>query len=113
MTTHITAVTFDATDAAASAAFWAAVLDAPLVDGATADTASVQPRDGAPLYFMRVPEAKAVKNRVHLDIEVDDLDAEVARVAALGATVHARHGEPTGWVVMIDPEGNEFCLVAG
>ena len=113
MSTHITAVTFDATDASAAAEFWAAVLDGRVADGATTESAAVEPRDGVPLYFIRVPEAKAAKNRVHLDINVDDLEAEVARVEALGATVHARHGEPTGWVVMLDPEGNEFCLVAG
>lgn len=113
MTTHITAVTFDSTDAAAAAGFWAAVLDAPVADGATSDAASVEPREGLPLYFARVPETKTAKNRLHLDITVNDLDAEVARVAALGATVHARHGDPTGWVVMLDPDGNEFCLVAG
>ena len=70
--------------------------------------------DGRPrLLFQRVPEAKQVKNRLHLDLHVgaDRRDAEVERIAALGAR---RIGEgtqgPNSWVVMADPEGNEFCV---
>lgn len=59
------------------------------------------------LIFQWVPEAKAGKNRVHLDVLADDLDSEVERLAKLGATELARH---SGWVVMTDPEGNEFCV---
>jgi hypothetical protein len=73
----MTAVTFDSIDAAASAGFWAAVLDARVADGATSDAASVEPAEGLPLYFTRVPESKIAKNRLHLDITVDDLDREV------------------------------------
>jgi predicted enzyme related to lactoylglutathione lyase len=65
-----------------------------------------------PLAFQKVPEAKAGKNRVHLDIAVDDLDAARARVEALGGTFVVEHGQDSVTVrVMADPEGNELCLV--
>ena len=60
------------------------------------------------LVFVRVPEEKAVKNRVHLDLGADDREAEVQRLLALGARRVADHGS---WTVMQDPEGNEFCVV--
>jgi hypothetical protein len=79
------------------------------VAGACKDPAGVGPR----LLFQEVPEDKVVKNRVHLDIHVtvDDREAEVARLEALGAT-RLWDGEqgPFTWVTMADPEGNEFCV---
>lgn len=70
--------------------------------------------DAAPrVYFQRVPEAKTVKNRVHLDLRVgeDGVDAVVESLVAKGATVsyHGRQG-PHTWVTITDPEGNEFCV---
>ena len=65
------------------------------------------------ILFMRVPEAKAVKNRVHLDVNVGRpaRDAEVERIVALGATVLYEIDEPSGsHVTLADPEGNEFCV---
>jgi len=66
------------------------------------------------LLFIRVPEAKVVKNRVHLDWVPTDRtrDAEVERVLGLGATIHEDHRSPDGpgWVTLLDPEGNEFCI---
>ncbi|MFC7513215.1 VOC family protein [Streptomyces thermocarboxydus] len=67
----------------------------------------------ARLLFQRVPEEKTVKNRLHLDLHpgVDRRDEEPARLEGLGARVLRRVEEPSGsWVVMADPEGNEFCL---
>ncbi len=62
------------------------------------------------LWFQRVPEPKQSKNRVHLDLRADDLDGEVARLTALGATVLS--DQPIAdLVVMRDPEGNEFCVL--
>jgi catechol 2,3-dioxygenase-like lactoylglutathione lyase family enzyme len=63
------------------------------------------------IFFQRVPEPKTVKNRLHLDLKVADVDAEVERLEALGATV-LRPVEQNGdrWIVMLDPEGNEFCV---
>ncbi|OAH11582.1 VOC family protein [Streptomyces jeddahensis] len=68
---------------------------------------------GRRILFQRVPESKTVKNRLHIDVHSADgqLDAEVERLAGLGASVQRRVKEPAGeWVVMQDPEGNEFCV---
>ncbi|MEV4946240.1 VOC family protein [Streptomyces sp. NPDC053755] len=68
---------------------------------------------GRRILFQRVPEEKTVKNRLHLDLHPgpDARDAEVARLETLGASVQRRVAEQGGtWVVMTDPEGNEFCV---
>ncbi|GIH78943.1 VOC family protein [Planobispora longispora] len=67
------------------------------------------------LLFIKVPEGKTVKNRVHLDVngtEGSTRDQEVERLLGLGATIQGDHRNPdgTGWVTMLDPEGNEFCV---
>ncbi|MFJ2033928.1 VOC family protein [Streptosporangium sp. NPDC087985] len=67
------------------------------------------------ILFIRVPEDKSVKNRLHLDVTGADgttRDQEVERLLGLGATVHddLRNPDGTGWVTMLDPEGNEFCV---
>ena len=68
-----------------------------------------------PLLFQKVPEAKAGKNRVHLDLRGETMAAEVERLTALGATFIAERtlGEGVRWTVMADPEGNEFCVSSG
>ena len=76
--------------------------------------AITHPAGDAPrVLFQLVPEPKTVKNRVHLDVRVgaENIEAEVARLTARGATVlhHGRQG-PYSWVTMADPEGNELCL---
>jgi hypothetical protein len=64
------------------------------------------------LLFVLVPEGKSVKNRLHLDFRPDDQDVEVERLLALGAVpVDVGQGEQT-WVVLADPEGNEFCVLS-
>ncbi len=64
------------------------------------------------LLFASVPEAKSMKNRLHLDFRPDDRDAEVRRLVDLGAThTDIGQGEQT-WVVLADPEGNEFCVLS-
>jgi predicted enzyme related to lactoylglutathione lyase len=67
------------------------------------------------MYFQKVPEGKVVKNRLHLDLRpLDSMAAEVARSVALGATVQGRVDEEGSfWTVMLDPEGNEFCILRG
>ncbi len=137
-------VTFDCADPAALSTFWAAALGYRLQDppegfatweafltdlGVPEDewnsaSAVVDPDGGGPrLFFQRVPEPKAAKNRVHLDLNVGGplgtplderkaaVDREVKRMIDLGAEV-VREVEERGefWVVMRDPEGNEFCL---
>lgn len=63
------------------------------------------------LLFLKVDDPKVVKNRLHIDLRPDDRDAEVARAVAMGAAhVDIGQGEPT-WVVLADPEGNEFCIL--
>jgi hypothetical protein len=63
------------------------------------------------LLFVPVPETKSIKNRLHLDFRPDDRDAEVERLLSLGAT-HADVGQgEQSWVVLADPEGNEFCVL--
>jgi Glyoxalase-like domain len=95
------------------ARFWGRVLDLPLCagDGPGDDEVGV---DAKPiLLFIRVPEAKTVKNRVHLDLQPDTTrDTEVERLTALGARLidDQRRPDGTGWVVLADPAGNEFCL---
>jgi predicted enzyme related to lactoylglutathione lyase len=70
----------------------------------------VEPSDGGPrLFFTLVPETKVVKNRMHLDVHTDDMNAEIERLAGLGATVLTKYGD--GHVLLADPEGNEFCLM--
>jgi predicted enzyme related to lactoylglutathione lyase len=66
-----------------------------------------------PLLFLEVPESKAVKNRLHLDLMPDDQASEVERLCDLGAIPAAvgQNGDE-GWVVLADPEGNEFCVLS-
>lgn len=75
-------------------------------------TVLVEPDGPGPriwFQFQRVPEPKTVKNRVHLDLTVPDLAAGVADLVARGATIVADHDT---WLVLADPEGDEFCVVA-
>jgi hypothetical protein len=72
------------------------------------------PEDGvAPdLLFLRVPEDKAVKNRLHLDLRPEDQATEVARLERLGARrVDVGQGDDVSWIVLADPDGNEFCVL--
>ena len=114
--------TFDCSDPHAVAAFWAKALsyelDAP--NGSAGEVLLVDPAGQGPsLGFMKVPEPKMVKNRVHLDLHVTEtsLEEEVARLVAAGA--HAIETlqdpddfvDPVIWTVMQDLEGNEFCVI--
>ncbi|MET8542076.1 VOC family protein [Kitasatospora sp. NPDC004799] len=108
-------VTIDCADPHSLAGFWAAALEGSLSeDDNPGDDEALVDSAGAALLFIRVPEGKSVKNRVHLDLQPQDRsrDEEVERVVALGATVVADHRRPdgTGWVTLTDPEGNEFCV---
>ena len=77
----------------------------------------LSPTTGHHLLFIEVPEAKQVKNRIHFDLRPSERtqDAEVQHLIGLGAQVVADrrgiHGEGSGWVVLADPEGNEFCVL--
>ncbi|MFE0640271.1 VOC family protein [Streptomyces sp. NPDC058877] len=115
MTSLVRHVTIDCADAYSLASFWAAALDTELGDDdRPGDPEALVESAGVSLLFIRVPEAKSVKNRVHLDLQPQDRtrDEEVERLVALGATpVHDRRNQDgTGWVTLADPEGNEFCV---
>jgi predicted enzyme related to lactoylglutathione lyase len=130
VTSILDTVTFDCADPRRLAEFWAASL------GWEVDEASMSSREEKGideeggyvrpagttdetqwqgLYFQKVPEGKVVKNRVHLDLRpLDSMAAEVERSIALGATVQGRVDvEDSFWTVMLDPEGNEFCILRG
>jgi predicted enzyme related to lactoylglutathione lyase len=73
-------------------------------------------RPGPKLLLQQVPEAKTVKNRFHLDIEVADIQAEADRLVGLGATQVSESPcseQGSTWLLMTDPEGNEFCVCDG
>jgi hypothetical protein len=111
MAISIYATSFDAGDAATLAAFWAAALGRDLNAGATAESASLAAGNGHhPILFHGVPEAKTVKNRLHLDLVTADFETELARLLNLGATELATF---PGWTTLADPEGNEFDLIRG
>jgi predicted enzyme related to lactoylglutathione lyase len=105
-------ITVDAKDPAALAAWWNEVLDWNVVDE-DPDVFEIRPEsDFAPgLLFLRVPEPKTVKNRLHIDLRPTDQAAEVARLLGLGATQISVGEGDVSWVVMADPEGNEFCVL--
>ncbi|HZA79765.1 MAG TPA: VOC family protein [Acidimicrobiales bacterium] len=94
--------------------FWAAALGYESLGSAGNYVALVPPTPGRPkLLLQRVPEPKTTKNRMHLDIETPDIELEAARLEDLGATrlraeTQSEHGST--WILMADPEGNEFCV---
>jgi catechol 2,3-dioxygenase-like lactoylglutathione lyase family enzyme len=106
----VKSVTFDCGDPLGTAAFWAEALGSNVDEDSTDDRAFVEaPGWGGPnLWFVRVPEGKTAKNRLHFDLRAPGTVAEeVERLQALGATVVTPGDE---LVVMRDPEGNEFCV---
>ena len=106
-------VVVDAADPVALARWWAVALDwSYWIE--EVDEVEIRPtEDRLPgLIFGTVPEPKVIKNRLHLDFRPDDRDAEVRRLLDLGATkVDIGQGEQS-WVVLADPEGNEFCVLS-
>ncbi len=116
MASTVDALTIDCADPARLAGFWAAVLGYRTGGTEGADVWIEDPAGaGWPLLFQVVPEGKTVKNRLHLDLRSSaSMAEEVERVKALGAT-EVRYVEEHGsfWTVMLDPEGNEFCVLRG
>jgi Glyoxalase-like domain len=131
MANHVQ-ITFDAADPPALAEFWALVLDYQLqppppgfdsweafaeANGIPAEQfgdygAVVDPDGNGPrLLFLKVPEGKVAKNRVHLDVAVADREGHVVRLVEAGATRLSDHEElGSVWTVLRDPEDNEFCV---
>ena len=106
-------VVIDASDPTALARWWTEALGWVVVHEEP-DEIEIRPAaDRLPgLLFTPVPEGKAVKNRLHLDFRPDDRDAEVERLLALGATRADVGQGDESWVVLADPEGNEFCVLS-
>jgi len=118
MSISVLAISFDAHNAAELAHFWADALHRTVNDGATEDFASIaadtDSRLGPVLMFHKVPEGKTVKNRVHFDLEAAELLTEADRLTSLGAKqVRSLAENNNRWISFLDPEGNEFDLVAG
>ncbi|HWS33007.1 MAG TPA: VOC family protein [Actinoplanes sp.] len=116
MTSRIAVIAIDALDPPRVAEFWMAVLGWQIVDE-EGGVISIGPPDGVgpAIDVVRVPERKELKNRLHLDLRADgsSQDQEVERLLALGAR-HADVGQgpDVSWVVLADPEGNEFCVLS-
>jgi predicted enzyme related to lactoylglutathione lyase len=117
MTNRLVGITIDCADPARLASFWSAMLNITETaeHGDDSGWATVgSRRDNQPrLTFQRVPEPKTGKTRIHLDIQVDDIDAAHHQVESLGGQWSGvRHDYDEGVVmVMHDPEGHEFCIV--
>jgi predicted enzyme related to lactoylglutathione lyase len=107
-------ICIDSHDATALGTWWSSVLGWPNHVDDDGDVVLAAPSGAGPNWlFIAVPDEKVVKNRIHLDFRPDDQQAEVDRVVGLGAR-HVDVGQ-TGdesWVVLADPEGNEFCILA-
>ena len=118
MASSIRHTCIDCADPFALAQFWTSVLDRPLYPGSASGDEEVGIDLGgeADLLFLRVPEGKAGKNRLHMCLRPDGRQAdEVQRLLAMGATMYddRRQANGTGWAVLTDPEGNEFCVLNG
>lgn len=120
MTSYVSHTTIDCADAYTLSRWWQAVLDYsedpddPNEPGH--EECLIYSADrGHVLLFIEVPDTKQVKNRIHLDLRPAEgtRDAELARLTGLGASVVAdrRNPDGSGWVVLADPEGNEFCIL--
>jgi catechol 2,3-dioxygenase-like lactoylglutathione lyase family enzyme len=122
MTSRVSHTTIDCRDAFALSQWWKGVLDYGDVDGdpnlpGHDECMIVSPDGSHRLLFIEVPEGKTVKNRLHLDLEPVEgaRDDELARLLGHGAVEvedhRGQYGPGTGWVVLADPEGNEFCIL--
>ncbi|HET6562874.1 MAG TPA: VOC family protein [Marmoricola sp.] len=122
MTAFVSHTTVDCRNAYELSEWWKRVLGYVDVDGdpnlpGHEECMILDPESGHRLLFIEVPDDKQVKNRVHLDLRPRSgtRDEELARLVQLGAPVLAdlrdEHGPGTGWVVLADPEGNEFCIL--
>ena len=118
MTLGIQCLTIDCKDPDALARWWASALNyeityqSPPEETEDREVAISQPGGDWELLFLQAPDDKVVKNRLHLDLRPEDRDAEVDRLIELGATkADIGQGPEVTWVVLADPEGNEFCVL--
>ncbi|ORB73681.1 VOC family protein [Mycobacterium scrofulaceum] len=105
-------ITFDCSDPAGLAGWWAEQFGGTTQELLADEFTAVSLPEGPRLGFQKVPDPTPGKNRVHLDFGAADVDAEVSRLTAAGATEVGRHGfgDDFRWVVLADPEGNVFCV---
>jgi hypothetical protein len=118
MPARVVNLTFDCDDALKVGRFWSDLLGRPLDPGGSPGWASIggsdPERTEVAWYFEKVPEGKVAKNRMHVDV-VDPDPSAVDRLVALGALIVGEHETGDGrhrWMVMEDPEGNEFCIAS-
>lgn len=124
MSIAVDAINFDCHDWRLVSTFWKQFLgywddpDAASYSDPEAGMMIIGPEGTIPLVFVHVPERKSLKNRIHFELRPSSdstRDAEVQRALTFGARIVNDHREPSGcgWVVMADPEGNEFCVEQG
>jgi hypothetical protein len=122
MTSSVSHTSIDCRNAYELSEWWKQVLGYVDVDGdpnlpGHEECMILDPESGHRLLFLEVPEPKSVKNRIHLDLvpRAGTRDEELVRLLGLGtsevADLRGKHGPGTGWVVLADPEGNEFCIL--
>ena len=120
MALDVATLTIDCHDPRALARWWGSALDwkityeTPPEESDNDLEVAIGPKSGAvwDFLFIQVPDEKVVKNRLHLDLRPEDQQAEVDRLLAMGAKkVNVGQGDDVTWVVMADPEGNEFCIL--
>lgn len=112
MTLEVGMITFDCAEPAVLAQWWAEQFDGTRRELIPGEFVAVARSAGPTLGFQKVPDPTPGKNRVHVDFIAADVDAEVARLVAAGATETGRHafGDNFGWAVLADPAGNVFCI---
>jgi predicted enzyme related to lactoylglutathione lyase len=116
MPSSVLNVSVDCADPYQLCRFWSEVTGKPIPeeDQPGDDEVGFELNDGTTLLFLRVPGPKTVKNRLHLCLQPDIArDEEISRILGLGATLvnDLRNPDGTGWAVLADPEGNEFCVL--
>jgi hypothetical protein len=119
MDIRIQCVVVDADDCELLARFWSQALGWRITHESPEEWA-IEPPEGSPeadvapdILFVKVPDRKITKNRVHFDLRPKDQEVEVGRLLELGGRrVDIGQGDDVSWVVMADPEGNEFCVLA-
>lgn len=113
MSSFILYVTFDCADPRRLGTFWSEVTGyAPVMESDDFVALAAPDKRGVRgLLFWKVPEPKTAKNRMHVDLASRNPDEEIDRLVSLGATrLERRQGNDRSWTVMLDPEGNEFCI---
>jgi hypothetical protein len=112
VTLRFESIVIDCGDANRVGTFWSELLGRPLGGPDEEGDCWIEPTDANPeMFFQPVPEGKAAKNRIHIDLRPDDQAAEVERAISLGAERVDIGQKDVSWVVLADAEGNEFCIL--